>query len=239
MGLLVAGIQPGYLPWLGFFDQMRRADVFIVADEMPFSTDGWAHRNRVRGPRGAHWLTVPTQRGSRATIRDVRIAGASGWRRRHMTTLRHFYSSSPFASPLLDFLEDAVPREAELLVDASIPLIRSLAGLLQIRTPLVVSSEAELERRFRAEFGPQAGATERVVSYVRSVGGDRLLEGETGVSYLDIGLCRDHGVTVDFHHYAHPRYAQLHEGFVSHLSVLDLLLCRGAAEAAAVLRSAS
>ena len=32
MAVRLAGIQPGYLPWLGYFDQMRRVDVFVVAD---------------------------------------------------------------------------------------------------------------------------------------------------------------------------------------------------------------
>ena len=30
-------LQPGYLPWLGFFDQMRRADVFAYYDDVQFN----------------------------------------------------------------------------------------------------------------------------------------------------------------------------------------------------------
>ena len=30
--MTVVILQPGYLPWLGFFDQMRRADVFVYYD---------------------------------------------------------------------------------------------------------------------------------------------------------------------------------------------------------------
>ena len=29
-------LQPGYLPWLGFFDQMRRSDVFVYYDDVRF-----------------------------------------------------------------------------------------------------------------------------------------------------------------------------------------------------------
>jgi hypothetical protein len=237
MSLLVAGIQPGYLPWLGFFDQMRRADVFIVADEMPFSTDGWAHRNRVRGPHGPHWLTVPTERASRTSIRDVRVAPGAAWRRRHLTSLRHFYAASPHANEVLPLLAEVLAVECERLVEVSIPLLRLLARLLGIETPIVVSSEAGLEARFREERGPDGDATDRVISYVTAVGGGALLEGETGASYLDVDRCRERGVGVHFHRYAHPLWRQLHEGFVSHLSAIDLLLCTGPAEAAHVLRS--
>jgi len=239
VGLLVAGIQPGYLPWLGFFDQMRRADVFIVADEMPFSTDGWAHRNRILGPHGPLWLTVPTRRDSRHMIRDVRIDDANPWRRKHLAALRHAYPTGASNDGLLEAIERALPASPGFLVDASIPLLRCIADLFGIRTPLVVSSEAGLEARFREECGPDADATDRVISYVRSVGGDRLLEGETGAAYLDVQRCRERGVEPEFHRYRHPRYDQGCEAFVSHLSSVDLLLRVGAAQAGALLEAAA
>ncbi|MGI9432140.1 MAG: WbqC family protein, partial [Myxococcota bacterium] len=62
------------------------------------------------------------------------------------------------------------------------------------------------------------------------------LEGETGAGYLDVPLLGSFGMDVEFHAYEHPVYEQLHGPFVSHLSALDLLLCRGRAEAGRVLR---
>ena len=50
-------LQPGYLPWLGFFDQMRRADVFIYYDDVPFDKHGWRNRNRIDG--GVHGWLLP------------------------------------------------------------------------------------------------------------------------------------------------------------------------------------
>ena len=34
----LAVLQPGYLPWLGFFDQMRRSDVFVYYDDVKLET---------------------------------------------------------------------------------------------------------------------------------------------------------------------------------------------------------
>ena len=71
MATRIAGLQPGYLPWLGCFDQLRRVDTFIIADEMQFSSSGWAHRNRVRGPHGPVWLTLPARATLGQRICDV------------------------------------------------------------------------------------------------------------------------------------------------------------------------
>ena len=49
-------LQPGYLPWLGFFDQLRRADVFVYYDDVQYDKHGWRNRNRIKTARGPRWL---------------------------------------------------------------------------------------------------------------------------------------------------------------------------------------
>ena len=137
----IAGIQPGYLPWLGYFDQMRRVDAFVIADEMQFSSSGWAHRNRVRGPEGAHWLTLPARPARGQAIRDVPLDPQVPWKVKHLETLRHFYARSPAAAELLEHWPAAAPP---LLVSSfSLPALHAFRqaapgiplGLLVERVP--------------------------------------------------------------------------------------------------------
>lgn len=235
----LAGIQPGYLPWLGFFDQMRRVDVFLIADEMQFSSSGWTHRNRVRGPHGAQWLTLPARPQRDQRICDVELDPAVPWAAEHAQRLHHFYGRSPFASDLLAQLWHEVDTGATRMVDASVPIIRFLAARFGITTPLVVSSERGLERAYEERFPDRRGPTERIIAFMQALGADELLEGEAGREYLDLALCAEHGIRVEFQHYAHPVYRQLHEPFVSHLSALDLLLCAGETDARRVLAEAA
>ena len=237
MAVRLAGIQPGYLPWLGYFDQMRRVDVFVVADEMQFTTNGWAHRNRVRGPDGPHWLTLPARPSPRQRIADVPLDTAVPWTTSHLATLRNFYAGSPFAPDLLRGLASVLDAGATRLVDATLPVLRFLAGRLGVTTPLVISSEAGLERAYGEQFPDLPGPTQRIIAFMKKLGATELLEGESGQDYLDVALCRAHGIEVTFQRYAHPVYAQLHEPFVSHLSALDLLLSCGEHEARRVLAS--
>ncbi len=228
----IAGIQPGYLPWLGYFDQMRRVDAFIIADEMLFSTTGWAHHNRVRGPHGAHWLTLPARPTRGQRIADVPLDARVPWARDHLNALRTFYRSSPFAADLLAELERRLDASATRLVEASIPVIRWFAELLEIPTPLLVSSELGLERRYAEQFPDRPGPTHRIIAFMHALGASELLEGASGRDYLDVDLCARHGIRVAFQEYRHPIYRQLHEPFISHLSAIDLLLCAGRAQAA-------
>jgi hypothetical protein len=237
VGVRLGGIQPVYLPWLGYFDQMRRVDVFVIADEMPYTSSGWRHRNRVKGPHGPCWLTLPARPRRDQAICDVALDAGVPWKRRHMKTLRNFYARSAAARPILDALEDRLDDGATRLVDVTIPSIRFLAESLQIRTPIVVSSALGLEARYAARFPDRPGPTHRIIAYMEALGATELLEGESGQSYFDVPLFESAGMRVRFHRYDHPVYPQLHGPFVSHLSALDLLLCVGGDDAARILHS--
>jgi hypothetical protein len=235
----IAGIQPGYLPWLGYFDQMLQVDAFLVADELPFSTSGWVHRNRIKVPGGPRWLTLPARPTGGEAIRDVPLDPMSPWKRKHVATLRHLYSRAEPAAPLLDALEAALPEAATRVPEASLATIRFLAERLGIETPILVSSELGLEARYAQRFPERPGPTHRIVAYMEALGATELVEGESGRSYFDVGLFERCGLHVHFHHYSHPRYRQLHGPFVSHLSALDLLLCEGEDGARRVLGAAA
>jgi hypothetical protein len=234
----IAGIQPGYLPWLGYFDQMLHVDAFLVADELPFTTSGWTHRNRVKGPSGAQWLTLPVRARRGNAICDVALDPASPWPRKHLATLRHLYADAP-AAALLDALEAVLPAAADRLPAASLPTIRFLAERLGITTPILVSSELGLEARYGERFPERPSATHRIVAYMEALGATELVEGEAGRSYFDVALFESAGLRVHFHHYVHPTHRQLHGPFVSHLSAIDLLLCEGEDAARRILRDAT
>jgi hypothetical protein len=239
MGIRIAGIQPGYIAWLGFFDQMLKVDAFILADELPFSSSGWVHRNRVLGPHGAHWLTLPgrPQRGQH--INQVALDTNVDWHKAHMRTLKHFYAGSPHAHAILDALAEALDPRADRLVDISVASVRFLAERLGITTPILVSSERGLEAEYVTRFPDQPSATHRIIAYMQALGATELLEGESGQDYMNLELCAEHGIRVSFQHYRHPTYRQMRGSFVSHLSSLDLLLCEGSDGARRVLHTAA
>ncbi|HMB33069.1 MAG TPA: WbqC family protein, partial [Methylomirabilota bacterium] len=56
------------------------------------------------------------------------------------------------------------------------------------------------------------------------LGADRYLTGDAAQGYLDESQFAAHGIRVEYHHYRHPVYPQLHGAFVPYLSVVDLLM---------------
>ncbi|MCG2700275.1 WbqC family protein, partial [Candidatus Parcubacteria bacterium] len=58
--MILVGHQPEYLPYLGFFYKVAKADKFVFVDHVQFQKEGFQNRNRIRtglGLDGWTWLT--------------------------------------------------------------------------------------------------------------------------------------------------------------------------------------
>ncbi len=209
-------LQPGYLPWLGFFDQMQRSDVFVYYDDVQFDKHGWRNRNRVKATDGTpHWLTVPVFHSGRnwPRILEVEIDNRVPWARKHVGTLRHFYRRAPFLHQYLPALEELLGRRWTLLVDLDLAVTRLICDWLGLRRQTLRASEV----------GIPGKRSERLLELCRHVGARRYLSGDSAKDYVDADLFTRHGIEVEWQNYRYPVYPQQHGAFVSHLSIVDLL----------------
>ena len=213
-GPTVVILQPGYLPWLGFFDQLRRADVFVYYDDVQYDKHGWRNRNRVKTQHGAAWLTVPVRHGGFPTILDVEIDARAPWARKHIATIRQAYARAPHLDRYLPALEETLLRGWERLVDLDLACADLLASWLGIQTRIERSST----------LGISGERSERLVGICRHFGAAKYVSGDAARTYLDVGLFERHGIAVEWQRYDHPTYPQLHGEFTPYLSMLDLIL---------------
>src|SRR5690242_3092238 len=89
--------QPMFLPWIGLFEQVRLADVFVHYDDVELPRGrSLVTRVQIKLPSGVRWLTAPIDHTrSGRLINEVVFAG-EGWRAKHLETLRHAYARAPF-----------------------------------------------------------------------------------------------------------------------------------------------
>jgi hypothetical protein len=209
-------LQPGYLPWLGYFDLLQKADVFVHYDDVQFDKHGWRNRNRVKGPKGAIWLTVPVLHSGRAgqSILDVEVDDRQDWRRKHLSTVAQSYARAPFIDTVLPRLRNIIERPWLRLVDLDLALIDWLAVEIGIATP----------RHRASELDVGGDRNERLINLCHHFRATRYLSGNAAQDYLDEAQFAAAGIEVVWHNYVHPSYAQQHGEFVPYLSVLDLLL---------------
>ena len=212
----VVVLQPGYLPWLGFFDQLRRADVFVYYDDFQYDKHGWRNRNRIKTQSGPLWLTVPVRHGDAGfpRILDVEIDGRTPWARKHVSSVRQAYARAPFLARYLPALEEVLQRKWERLVDLDMACVDLMAGWFGLRTRIERSSA----------LGIQGERSERLAAICARFGATRYVSGDAAAEYLDVGVFERAGIAVEWQRYEHPTYPQLHGAFIPYMSALDLLL---------------
>jgi hypothetical protein len=219
--MIVAGHQPNYLPYLGFFDKIRRSDVFIIEDNVQFERQGFTNRNRILTVDGVRWLTVPIKHANKPLlINEVQIAnhGEPSWGRKHWLTLKHSYCKTPYWNDYQDFFKETYESEWDRLIDLNMHFIKGIMGIYKINKPMVMSST----------LAAKGKKTELIVAQCREVGAEVQLAGNGCKNYIEQDLFTDQGIKLVFQDFVQPVYTQNRTRFVPNLSVVDYLFCVGA-----------
>lgn len=214
----VAIHQPNYAPWCGYFAKLAAAQVFVLLDDaqMP-SGRSYVSRTRLLGASGPQWLSVPVHHHAQERICDVRFAEPS-WARRHLATWQARYARAPFFAPIFERLQSLYAQPGERLADFNERLVRLLAEVLGLTTPIVRASELSVA----------ATGDARMVALCKAVGGTEYLSGPSGPRYQHETSFVAAGLRLQVRAYEPLAYPQ-GGPFIPGLSMLDALFRLGPA----------
>lgn len=205
--------QPAYLPWLGYFEKIARADVFVYLDTVQFEKNSYINRNRIKTPQGAQWLTIPVKRKGHlsGTLRDTQVDDSQPWRRKHLKAIALNYGKAPRFEACFPKAETLLTIPESNLAELCWQQLRFWLDEFDIATRLVRSSELPA-------MNSKSGL---ILDLCRHFGADHYLSGALGRDYLVEDDFRAAGIRVEYQDYAHPVYPQLWGEFVPCLGVVD------------------
>jgi len=216
--MIVAAHQPQYLPWLGYFDKIDRADVFVLLDDVQFKKNEWQNRNRIKTAQGWQWLTVPVLYKYPQRIAEVAINNTVKWQHKHSQAILTNYRKAPFYEFLDTVFQEAFSSSWSFISELNTVLVMGLVKVLGIQTPLHLSSDLG---------NLPEDPDKRLIAVIKHFGGHAYLAGNGGREYMDLQKYRNHQIEVIFQDFEHPVYDQLFGEFVPNLSVIDLILNHG------------
>jgi hypothetical protein len=213
--MILVGHQPEYLPYLGYFLKVARADHFMLVDHVQYARRDYQNRNYIRNRTGKILLTVPVlNKGNfEAAFHDIPINGKEPWARKHWRSIHFSYKDAPHWEPYGPALETVYRRPWEKLADLNIHLIRMMMDWLGLRMPVTLSSQHHLQMK----------KTEMLVEMCRAVGADAYISGQGARDYVEPEVLARAGIRHFFCRFHQPEYPQAASPFIPNLSVLDLL----------------
>ena len=139
-------LQPHYLPWIGYFDLIKRSDVFVYLDDVQYVKREWKNRNKIRKkPTSTEtkWISVSVEKNAcEKKINEVKIYDEHDWRKQHINSIKEVYGFSPrfneFSKDIFDILEN---KKIKKLSELNITLINKACEFLQIKSNFILSSE--------------------------------------------------------------------------------------------------
>ena len=216
--MILSAHQPEYLPYLGFFYKMAKADTFILADHLQFSKKDFLNRNRIRtnaNALGWTWLTVPVLLHGKGyqKINEIDIDNSTDWAKKHWQLIYFNYKRTPFFNAYSNFFEKLYQKKWQKLADLNETIIDYIRKELDIKTTLVKSSDCKFKE----------GKTDLIVQLSKKFKADTYLSGVGGKSYVYGKKLKENNIKLVFSDFKHPVYPQRFEPFVENLSAIDLL----------------
>jgi hypothetical protein len=206
--------QPQYLPWLGYFDKMNKADVFCYLDNVQYKKNEWQNRNRIKTAQNWQWLTVPVRYRFPQKINEVKINNTVNWKKKQLQSLVSNYRRSPYFDAYFHVFEELFSKDWEMLSELNIFALARLRELLSLQNkPVVIASSLNLRE----------DPTDRLIDICRALKADTYLAGQDGLKYMDLARFEQNGLKVTTQAFQHPIYPQLFNEFESHMSIVDLL----------------
>ncbi len=220
--MIVAIHQPNFLPWLGFFDKLAKADVFVLLDNVQFVKGHICNRNKIKNNKQeAVWITVPVshKKGVEINFNELPVSYDQKWGNKILNVLRGSYSGAPHFDYYINKLHHIlVETSYASLAALNAELIKFCCSELGITTRIETASEQGIE------FGEQNAQNINICKYF---GADTYFSGQGARKYNDEEAFRKAGLALSYQEFEHPVYNQLFGEFIPNLSVIDLLLNEG------------
>jgi hypothetical protein len=207
-----------YFPWIGIFEQMSLADVFVHYDDVQYP-QGRSFISRVKIAKSPEtmWLTVPIKKQDKVKINQTTIDYTQPWQAKHLKSLAHLYAKAPFRDEALSLVEEVFRFKDVYLACLNIRAVETVAEYFSIKTNTLRSSSLSV----------LGASSDRLINIVKATSGSEYITGHGAKNYLQHEQFEEHGISVEYMNYENKVYQQWDNTFISHMSILDLIAYKG------------
>lgn len=190
-----------YLPSIQYFSKLLAYDKTHIEQHENYLKGSYRNRCHLVGANGLQRLSIPLKSGKnkQTPIREVQISYAENWKNHHWASIRSAYGRAPYFEHFADELAPYFQKKHTFLYDFNWELLLLLVELLQLDV----------------DIQPTA-------SYEKQVSNE-IFDFRNGI------FPKKHRQKEDtqFKPIAYPQVFEERHGFLSNLSILDLLFCTG------------
>tara|TARA_Y100001938_G_C8062884_1_gene418403 strand:- start:1198 stop:1764 length:567 start_codon:yes stop_codon:yes gene_type:complete len=164
----VAIHQPEHFPYLGFFEKMKEADLFVILDDVQYKKNNWQNRNKFLNKNNVEeFFSIQVEKeATKKLINEVNVVEGP-WRKKIIKKIQQNFNID---------ISDIYSHNK--LIDINMESIVWARKKLNINKPMILSSSLFIKTK----------STQRLVDICNKVGATEYISGLGGKSYLNESL---------------------------------------------------
>lgn len=219
----VAIHQPNFLPWIGLFQRLFLADVFVFFDHVQaMQGRSWLSRNRLLIGGKEAWVTIPVYKSGRGgqRVSEVEVNYQIDFVPKLLKTIELNYKKAPFFNEIFPPVAEMFQKRHQFIGDLNMEFTYWVASLLGLPVRFVRSSKLLIDN----PIIDMATGNDLVLKVCHAAGGSQYISGVGCLDFIQPRAFEDVGIEFYFQKFEHPIYRQVGaREFVSQLSILDAL----------------
>ena len=216
----LAVMQPYFFPYIGYWQLINTADVFVIYDDVNYINKGWINRNQILVKGEAHMITLSLQQSSQNKKINNILVGSN--KDKLLRTISNAYKKAPYFTRIYPLVEQLMNDNEKSLSKFLGNSIQTLSKFLDLSTKIVFSSDLAYDRQEKGqdkiiEIAEYFQAT----TYVNPVGGKALYQNTS---------FRRREIKLEFLETNNFNYKQFNNYFVPSLSIIDVMMFNNKSE---------
>ena len=215
----VAIMQPYLFPYIGYFQLIHAADIFVSADDVQWIKRGWINRNRILENGKDAMITLPVEKGgSRRKINERCFCeNFVDEKERMLRKIENAYRRAPQFAAVMPVIAKVLSQDQERVSEFLFSSLQICCAYLGIDTKLLQASGIEKDESLRLDG--------RVMEVCSRVGGTRYINPIGGVELYRRDVFAEKGLDLNFLQTKPITYAQGGAAeFVPSLSIIDVMM---------------
>ena len=214
----IAIMQPYIFPYIGYFQLIHAADIFVFYDDVNYINRGWINRNRILLNGKDQLFTIPCKEASQnKLIKDIEVLADKKALQKMLATMQVAYKKAPFFADVYPVIEKVFNvNEGDTISEMAIASVADVCKYLSINKIFKKSSEEYNNRELKkADRLIDICHLEGISNYVNPPGGREIYTKEYyGAKDVDLEFLISERVD----------YEQFDNEFVPWLSIIDILM---------------
>ncbi len=212
--MTLAVMQPYLFPYLGYWQLINVADMFVIFDDVNYINKGYINRNNILINDNPWQFTLELIGASQnRLINEIQIGNNQ---KKILKTIEMAYRKAPYFDAVFPMLQDILNNEEKNLAKFVGFSIERVANYLGLETKYLFSSQIEKDNTLKAQSKiiHLAGLL-NADEYINAIGGQHLYQREE---------FKKHDIELYFLKTDIKAYKQFEDKFIPGLSIIDVMM---------------